>query len=115
MGKLVFREWLEDREALDKWIRARLERDRNPDTSRMHGMDMNLSDKSPGSYISLSFYWAASREGKKFWSGLAEEWGDAFVASGRKAVPGMPLDDDLALAFMLAELEAGDGNENGGV
>ena len=101
MKVLNFREWLEGRHALGEWLRARID-------------FLDRSGKYPSfeitalSYIGLAFPWIATPEGSSYWHRLDAEW--LREARDNETVAGMPLDDPLALALLLAELEAGNGN-----
>lgn len=101
MRPLDFSEWLEGRGLLEEWVRRRIE-----------SVEYDqLRDDNPIFWIVSAFDW--SRGGGCDWSRVDSEWTiealgyGAADAGAANVVPGMPLNDELALRITLAGLEAG--------
>ena len=107
MGKLNFREWLEERGLLAGYLRNRLaylEYDWWP-------YEVLILD--PYKWTNHAFKWAGTPEGHCFWEGVNGRW-DAvlrrFQAPDRGAGRfeyGLPMDDKLGITLILAGLEGG--------
>ena len=125
----MFKDWLAGKGALKDWLRLRVRCmsrkvgwiTLEETCSTVNDLECwNTFDKSFRQWIYDAFP-EAWRNTDRFWVHLCREWNDMFEYTRASAkptlvhveplpVPGMPLNDSLALALILAELEAGDGN-----
>ena len=103
MKKIVFKDWLEERGLLLPYIRNRL-----GDLDCPYGKGL-VHEDHPLNWLFGAFYRSMTPEKLDFWSSVCTEWSRALDYGG--AEPGMPLNDSLALALLLAELEANDGTD----
>ena len=99
MDKIVFREWLAGRGVLLEYVRYRV-----ADKEWSNGMSPNTD--IPESWIDGAFWFSRmDPEVDSKWGKLCGEWSEA--SEYRLAVPGMPLNDQLGMSLLLAELENG--------
>ena len=130
MDTLVFKDWLEDEGVLEEWLRLRVKCLAGDGHSHVleercsKGNDLHYWSAYEGSFrqwIDEAFPEAWMDTGRR-WASLSRTWKDMFMYKRTNVhtellyveplpVPGMPLNDSLALALLLAELEAGDGKD----
>ena len=103
MKVLNFREWLEERGVLAEFLRERVN----------GGMLFDLNSLDPYLWMQLAFSHDFSRMGDSFWEAVDEVWSASLHGldlhdddDPKDSVElGMPADDPLGLALLLAELE----------
>ena len=105
-----FREWLDSLGCLREYVKARLE------LGPIYPGTLTL--REPLLWITCAFDWDATEEGFYAWSDRADRWEDHLRVKIRLPYaepgieiplglvdPGMPFNDQLGLALVLAELE----------
>ena len=103
MEKIVFKDWLEDQGCLRKYIQCRIER---PLEDRLLG-----SGTTPYSWVVDAFEWGSMLE-DWFWNETHLDWRRTIHRYTGEIVAGMPLDDPVGLALLLAELEPDYGKDS---
>ena len=96
--RIVFKEWLEDHGCLREYIQCRIERPLVP--------RLTDSGMTPYNWVLDAFAWGRMRD-DWFWNEIHLDWREAIHKYGGEIVAGLPLDDPVGLALLLAELENG--------
>ena len=102
-SKLVFREWLKKRDLLVAYAKY-----------RAADGDWGLSElapvpESPHSWIGLAFNKYNTDEGVEYWADVENEW-CADYSTYIYVEAGIPINDQLGMHLLLAELEDVNGN-----
>ena len=98
-GTLVFREWLEERGLLRAYVKYRAG-DSDWDIAVLSPVP-----EAPHTWMGLAFNKYDTDEGVEYWSNVEREW-CASYSTYTCVKEGMPLNDQLGMSLLLAELEA---------
>ena len=97
MAKIVFKDWLRERGLLKKWLRNRLS---CPEWG-VCGAHPALARNT--GWTNCAFKIGDTTEGRLFWDAVTDEWHEAVLGLDPDDVEaGMPLDDAVGLAAVLA-------------
>ena len=97
MDKLVFKDWLAERGCLRAFILNRLADD------DWDGASCPV-EIYPSSWMGLAFKFSGVPEGYEYWENLRSDWRADYPRHDEVEM-GMPINDKLGMALLLAELE----------
>ena len=103
---LNFKAWLAALSILEEYIRNTVAFDVERGEV---GNWVEPSPDLPGSWVDYGFSWSDTPEGADFWLEIHHAWEDTVQGAtklGMEVEAGIPLEDKLGMAMLLADLEA---------